>query len=390
MDMLFNLPSVDPNVDYKRHNEEVKQVWDAFHRGDPIRVPMTLGVNPRVLLCNPKYNPRGISFEDYWNDPDIMLEVQCEFAYYRDHFLFYDHNMGLPNEWWIGVDPQNFGEAAWLGAPLKFIPGDTPDTTVPLNDDNREMLFEKGIPDPFSGVMGRIRDYYEYFNNGKHTFMGRPVKAGRGMLGTDGPMTIACSLRGATEFCIELYEDPDYAMQLLEFITEATIMRIRAWRDYYGLGTPDGMYIADDSIALLSVKDYKRFILPFHKRIISELTTGKGTNQIHLCGDATRHFKTIRDELNVRYYDTGFPVEHGKICSELGDGVIVYGGPRIDILKSGTAEEIENETRRILEDVIPVSKSFVIRDANNLAPGTSPENIQIMYDTVKKYGIYKK
>ena len=389
MDMLFNLPQVDPNVDYNKHNEEVKQVWDSFHAGDPIRVPMILGVNPRVLLCNPMYNPKGISFEEYWNDPDVMLRVQLEFAYYRDHFLFYDHNMGLPNEWWIGVDPQNFGEAAWLGAPLKFIPGDTPDTTVPLNDDNREMLFEKGIPDPFSGVMGRIRDYYEYFNNGKHTFMGRPVKAGGGMLGTDGPMTIACSLRGATEFCIELYEDPDYAMQLLEFITEATIQRIRAWRKYYGLDTPDAMYIADDSIALLSVRDYERFILPFHKRIINELTTGKGSNQIHLCGDATRHFKTIRDELNVRYFDTGFPVKHGELCKELGN-VIINGGPKVDILKDGSAEDIANETKRILDEVLPVSKTFVMRDANNVAPGTSPENIQVMFDTVKKYGVYKK
>lgn len=389
MDMLFNLPQVDPSFDYGKHNEEVKQVWDSFHAGDPIRVPMILGVNPRVLLCNPMYNPKGISFEEYWNDPDVMLRVQLEFAYYRDHFLFYDHYMGLPNEWWIGVDPQNFGEAAWLGAPLKFIPGDTPDTTVPLNDDNREMLFEKGIPDPFSGVMGRIRDYYEYFNNGKHTFMGRPVKAGGGMLGTDGPMTIACSLRGATEFCIELYEDPDYAMQLLEFITEATIQRIRAWRNYYGVGTPDAMYIADDSIALLSVRDYERFILPFHKRIISELTTGKGSNQIHLCGDATRHFKTIRDELNVGYFDTGFPVKHGELCKELGN-VIINGGPKVDILKDGSAEDIANETKRILDEVLPVSKTFVMRDANNVAPGTSPENIQVMYDTVKKYGVYKK
>lgn len=389
METLFKLPSINPNVDYNKHNEEVKQVWDSFYAGDPIRVPMILGVNPRVLLCNPMYNPKGISFEEYWNDPDVMLRVQLEFAYYRDHFLFYDHYMGLPNEWWIGVDPQNFGEAAWLGAPLKFIPGDTPDTTVPLNDDNREMLFEKGIPDPFSGVMGRIRDYYEYFNNGKHTFMGRPVKAGGGMLGTDGPMTIACSLRGATEFCIELYEDPDYAMQLLEFITEATIQRIRAWRNYYGVGTPDAMYIADDSIALLSVRDYERFILPFHKRIISELTTGKGSNQIHLCGDATRHFKTIRDELNVGYFDTGFPVKHGELCKELGN-VIINGGPKVDILKDGSAEDIANETKRILDEVLPVSKTFVMRDANNVAPGTSPENIQVMYDTVKKYGVYKK
>ena len=390
MDMLFNLPPVDPNFDYNKHNEEQKKVWEAFRAGDPIRVPMHLGVNPRVLLCNPQYNPKGISFEEYWNNPDIMLEAQCEFAYYRDHFLFYDHQMGMSEEWRINVDPQNFGEAAWLGAPLKFIPGDVPDTTVPLNDDNREMLFEKGIPDPFSGVMGHLRDLYEYFNNGKHTFMGRPVVAGKGLLGTDGPMTIACSLRGATEFCIELYEDPDYALQLLDYITEAAIQRIRAWRKYYGLETPDGMYIADDSIALLSVKDYQRFILPFHKKILKELTTGKGVNHIHLCGDATRHFKTIRDELNVRSFDTGYPVSHGELCKELGGEVVINGGPRVDILRNGTDEDIINETKRILDEVIPVSKTFVIRDANNVPAGTPPENIRLMYETVKKYGLYNK
>lgn len=387
MDTLFTLPPVDPSFDFHKHNEEQRKVWDAFHSGAPIRVPMILGVNPRVLLCNPLYNPRGISFEEYWNDADIMLKAQCEFAWFRNHHLFYDHEMGMPDEWRVNVDPQNFGETAWLGAPLKFIPGDVPDTVVPLNDDNREMLFVKGIPDPFSSVMGHIRDFYEYFNNG-HTFMGRPVKAGMGMLGTDGPMTIACNLRGATEFCIELYEDPDYAMQLLDYITEATILRIRAWRKYYGLETPGGMYFADDSIALLSVRDYRRFILPFHKKILKELTTGEAPNHIHLCGDATRHFKTIRDELNVRSFDTGYPVSHGELCKELGGDVVINGGPRVDILRNGTDIDIVNETKRILDEVMPVSKTFVIRDANNVPAGTPIENIRLMYETVKQYGTY--
>lgn len=388
MDTLFTLPPVDPSVDYQKHNEEQRAVWEAFRSGDPVRVPMILGVNPRVLLCNPSYNPRGISFEEYWNDPDVMLRVQCEFAWFLNHHLFYDHEMGMPDEWCISVDPQNFGEAAWLGAPLKFIPGDVPDTVVPLNDDNREMLFEKGIPDPFSGVLGHMRDFYEYFNSG-HTFMGRPVTVRKGMLGTDGPMTLACNLRGATDFCIELYEDPDYAMQLLDYITEATILRIRAWRDYYGLETPGGMYFADDSIALLSVRDYQRFILPFHKKILNELTTGDAPNHIHLCGDATRHFKTIRDELNVRSFDTGFPVAHGELCKELGGEVVINGGPRVDILKNGTDDEIVKETKRILDEVMPVSKTFVIRDANNVPAGTPIENIRLMYETVKQYGVYK-
>jgi len=32
-------------MDFHAHNREVKEVWDAFHAGKPIRVPVVLGLN---------------------------------------------------------------------------------------------------------------------------------------------------------------------------------------------------------------------------------------------------------------------------------------------------------------------------------------------------------
>ena len=32
-------------LDIEKHNEEVKQVWETFHAGKPIRVPVVLGLN---------------------------------------------------------------------------------------------------------------------------------------------------------------------------------------------------------------------------------------------------------------------------------------------------------------------------------------------------------
>ena len=76
MDMLFNLPQIDPSVDYNAHNEEVKRVMAAYNAGSPIRVPMILGVNARVLLCDPKYNTRRLSFEEYWNDKKLFVSIR--------------------------------------------------------------------------------------------------------------------------------------------------------------------------------------------------------------------------------------------------------------------------------------------------------------------------
>ena len=85
-------------------------------------------------------------------------------------------------------------------------------------------------------------------------------------------------------------------------------------------------------------------------------------------------------------FDTGFPVEHGKLLRTLGPDVQVNGGPHVGLLLHGTPDAIRAETRRILEEVKPESKKFIIREGNNLSPCTPPENIKAMYDTVLEYG----
>jgi hypothetical protein len=64
-------------IDFQKHNEEVKQVWDAFNAGKPIRVPVTLGINPRIFLLNPELNKEGVTFKDYSEDPDLMAVTTC-------------------------------------------------------------------------------------------------------------------------------------------------------------------------------------------------------------------------------------------------------------------------------------------------------------------------
>ncbi len=381
-------------LDYKRHNEQVKEVWDSYNKGTPIRVPMIIGVNPRYILLDPKYNKKGITFRDYFEDPEVMFHVQLMFRDFVMHHIVADHEMGIPeNGWKIVVDFQNNFESAWLGAEIVYQDGNCPVCEPFLDDDHKNLLFERGLPDAFSGLMGKAREYTELFNEKrqkKFTYKGAPLApVYPAILSTDGPFTLACNIRGTDQFCIDLYEDPEYAHQLLDYITQATIQRLKAWRRYFNQSERQaGFSFADDSIALLSPEMYRDWILPYHRQLVEELSTSEAENSIHLCGNASHQFPALLKELNVTSFDTGFPIDHRNVLQGLGRDVTMFGGPTVDILLRGTTQDVVEETKRILLSVKDITKKFVLRDANNLPPLTPLENIQAMYDTVNTYGVY--
>lgn len=382
------------DYDYKVHNEKVQKVWQSYHEGNPIRIPMIIGINPRYILLDPKYNKKKITFKEYFENPEIMWDVQLDFCDFVAHNIYADHEMGTPARGWtVNVDFQNTFDSPWLGCPMVYPKGEVPATRPFLMDDNKNELLHRGIPDPFSGIMNTAKEHYENFSE--------KIQKGAAYKGVDvtsinksvvngmGTFTLACSLRGTQEFCIDLFEDTQYALDMLELITQAKIMRTKAWRKYLGLKEKSSsIWFADDCIALLSNDMYKEFVLPFHKKLFDELTDGTEGNQIHLCGDASHHFLTIRDELNVNEFDTGFPISHGKIVKELGSDVRVHGGPHVGLLLAGSIKDVAIETKRIIDEVKPHSKKFILRDANNVAPFTPLCNIEAMYKTVNEDGFF--
>lgn len=380
-------------MDFEAHNEEVRGVWEAYRAGKPVRVPMVLGINVRFTMFDHPANSGGIDFESYFNDPETMLRRQLEHLEYIRFHVPADHEMGWPKEWVIEVDFQNVYEAAWFGCPIEFHEGQVPDTVPILTDDRKRMLFDQGLPDPFGQpFLRRNWDFYAHFREAEkegRTHRGIPIRAGWPTgLGTDGPMTVCCNLRGTTEFCVDLMEDPEYAEELLDFVTEAIARRIEAYRRELGLPVvQEGFGWADDSVALLSVEQYREFVLPRHRRLVERFSTG-GANSVHLCGDATRHFRTLRDELNVRSFDTGFPVDFFELRRQLGPEVEILGGPTAMLLKDGTPDELEQEVVRILRSGITEGGRFILREGNNLSPGTPLENVRAMYETVRREGRY--
>ena len=377
--------------DFAAHNEEVRQVWEAFHAGRPTRVPCAYAFNTRYLLLTPELNPEGYTFQQYFEDPDLQWRLQLHRQHWIRHNVVQDAEMGLPEEWGgLAPDLQNIYEAAWLGCRIEHREGNVVDTW-PLLKENKAKLYDLSLPDPLRGnIMGQAMEFYEYFEDrrSREDFFGRPVGHSEIGGGTDGPFTVACSLRGATELCLDLYEDPGYAHDLLDFVTRAAITRIQAVAEFRGRSFPVKEWgFADDSIELLSPELYREFVLPYHRRLVETFSAG-GPNSIHLCGHAQHHFRTLQQELNVQSFDTGFPTDLGRARRELGPGALLRGNLHPQLLVEGPVEAIVAETRRLLRSGVMEGGRYIFGEGSNVSPGTPPAHFRLCWETVRAEGRY--
>jgi uroporphyrinogen decarboxylase len=381
-----------PEFDLARHNAEVEQVWEAFKARRPTRVPTILGSTPRVLLLDPRYNKQGVTFREYFDDPKVMFSWQVWHADWTTSCLLQDMHMGPPPEGWdIEVDFQNVRDAAWFGNEIVYIEGEVPDTEASIGDGDKQAFLERDLPGPWDGIMGRFIEYYDHFQDIAKDFehKGVGIKRVRLPAGTsfDGPFTTACKVRGSTEFCLDLLLDEDFAHALLDRITEATIRRVKAWRERLLLA-PHNFGLADDLIQLLSEDNFIEFVLPYHRRIYEELVPAGEVRYMHLCGDHARFFPILHEQLGVTDFDTGFPLDFGAVRAALGPDVLIKGGPSITLLLGGTPAEIEAEVQRVLASGVTQGGRFILREANDVAPCTPLPNAWAMYAAGRRYGVY--
>lgn len=374
-------------------NEEKQAVWQAYRAGRPTRVPVTYGVNPRTVLCNPEWNTRGITFEEYRRDPALMIEMQLLFLRYQVEFLnqYCDSPAGWPKEFAFYVDNQNTYDSRYFGAPVAFRDGQVADVEPVYAGGGKDRIFQQDIDRPLDNpfIQDCLRRHEALCRLAEKTsFHGVSLKVNPPLMGFDGHLTVAANIRGGDIFC-DLYEDPAYVQRFFSFLHQGVVNRTRALHEHFGRKPFDGAKgsFADDSIALISTDLYRQAVLPHHRAWYANWAGGP--HSIHLCGDATRHFPLIRDELNVRSFDTGFPVDHGRLREALGPDVEILGGPDVPLLCSGTPAQVHERTREILTSGVMRGGRFVLREGNNLAPNTPEANLAAMYRCCLEHGRYE-
>jgi hypothetical protein len=381
---------------FEMSNDEKAQVWQAYERRRPTRVPVRMFTNPRVVLLDPGWNPDGITFEQAANDPRTHLEVSLRHQLHVRTVInrYTDGPTGLPDEWVVGLNVYNFYEAAFFGAEVRYTPGQVPSTEPFLDENNKWSIFDVDIEHPLDRPF--IRHWLAFWNEMNRIcvglrFEGRPVRLAPWLLSsTDGPVTVGCNLRGS-DFLTDLLEDPEYADRLMATVIRAAIHRRRAFSEYWGQPLEGMNMMADDSIAMLSPAMVRQRVLPLYREFY-EAGDRPGSvprpRGIHLCGDATKHFQMLHDELGVEMFDTGFPVDHGALRRQLGPDVEIAGGPEVALLLNGTPDQVFQRTRDILLSGIKEGGRFILEEGNNLPPRCPEANLEAFRAAALEFGGY--
>ena len=383
---MFTVPS----------DAEKQAVWDAYRAGRPTRVPLTWGVTPRIILLNPDLNPDRWTFEHLFNDPPRALAIQARFTEYCATVLSQACDMpaALPESWTFAVENQNVYDAAYFGAEVVFDAAQVPCARAPYTLDDVDAFLARDFSQPLENpwLKGRLAMHTRLLREAEHfEYLGRRGTVQPLALGFDGPLTCVASLFGTDGFML-LRADPDKARALLEKITRDVIVRNRALGEVAGGWKPaERGGLADDSIQLISPRMYREVVMPAHALWYDEMSATRPADRkrnMHLCGDATRHFKTIRDELGVNVFDTGFPVDHGALRRELGPDVEILGGPPVALLLERAPQACAESARDILASGVTEGGRFILREGNNLPPCCPLENLQAVYQACLDFGRY--
>ena len=349
------------------------------------RVPVWPAINFRFLL--PK---TGISFKEYYADPETMLRGQILGQKWLMEHIATDQ-YAVTGAWTGGwTDFQNTNEASAFGCPVVFsddgIPWVPDSGWVRSEADLRRLEAMDTIHAGLNGrqiqyrqaMMAIAEKYPVRFQDGPVFYPGaNPALTHT----TNGPFSAAADLLGHTEIFAAVIERREFVRELLRIVTD----KIIAWQDFCWaeMQIPNRNFaFSDDLAAYLSPALFRDLVLPCLQRIRFHFD---GWVTLHMCGHTNHLLKILADDLQINELQGfGWEVDLERIGQAMGARVVLDGNVSPLLIASGTPEEVRAASRRVLEKLAPYG-GFILQDGNNIAPGSPIENINAMMAAAKDF-----
>ncbi len=354
----------------------------------PDRVPVIPAIAHRFLV--PKV---GVSFRDYYSDPETMLRTQilCQ-KWLLENVRTDAYSITGA---WVGAwtDFQNTFEAGSLGCDVHFPEDDIPwvgKGWVKTDDDLRRL---EAIDYVHNGINARQIEYREAMiavaDKYPVRFQGGPIfypGANPSLTNTsDGPFGVAGDVMGQVEAFTAVYERPDFLHEVLRIVTDKMI----EWLDYCAevmdWPPPRSFAWTDDLAVSLSADTFREFALPYNQRLRFHFD---GRASLHMCGKADHLLEIFRDDLQIdEFQGFGYQVDLNRIGAIMGGRVVLIGNVNPMLIRDGTPEQVREATRRTIETLAHY-RGLIIQDGSNIPPGTPLENINAMMEAAELYGRY--
>ena len=362
----------------------------------PIMCPISFGF---VLVQNPQISPI-----DLWHNHEASYtEALCNISK-RFHFdgVRTPHNIVAP------LDQSKVGFID-TSSKEKIVNYKNGDSCIFCNDDlprykfklAPERDFDLFDPDSISEkfefypVSTRCRLYTREDSLGIES----EIRQARKLIGNE--YSVHASVYSPEDYLVDLFGldgammamliDPEKCKDILMRFTKPIIAQLRKHFD-------DGV----DAICVsapftgqkfISTEMYEQIIVPMQKIIVDECKYNNVPCYCHTCG-------SIDDRLEL-LVDIGFdgiecldPPPLGNINLEdavkrIGHRAFIKGNiDPVNILLNGSVKQVQEDVKKRLEIGMQAGGGFILGTACSVAPHTPPENMDVLYEMVEKYGYY--
>ena len=359
--------------------EENKRRMEARDRFEYIdRVSVMALISPRFPL-----HVRGVGYLEYFRDPETQLYHQLQNIKWCIENIPDDQVISTE----IEIEPDfeySINTAVAFGAEVQWW-DHMPPQTYPLIT-SVEDIDKIDIPAPTDNLWGKMLEWRQemiaLLKDIDVVFNGEKVEVKVNLRGAESPFTSAVEM-AKDSFYLWLYDYPEACHKLLEKIAAAVLAWERYRRKVTGLPMQD-MNTDTDSAGVLSPEMFRKFVVPYVREFYNAFPGERG---MHICGDSNHLLDIYADELEITSFDGfGHMVDLEKLAEKMGGKVRLLGNVDPVLIYGGTEEEIRKAAMRCLEILAPCG-GYVLCDGANLPPGTPLENIEILVEESKEYGL---
>jgi uroporphyrinogen decarboxylase len=260
--------------------------------------------------------------------------------YYLDYRVLVDANLAMVEDFESGImqaisDP--YRETHDFGAEIEFPEDGLPLCKTPLLQDP-DKLRTLRKPDPASGR--RMSDRLNAVR-----LMREKVGDEIPVMGwVEGALSEAADLRGDSNILMDLYDRPEWVEELLELCTETAInfarAQVEAGAHIVGLGDAIGSQVSPDL--------YRRFALPYEKRIFRAIREMGALPRLHICGDTNRILPEMV-ESGAEIIDLDWMVDLQSAADRFGDRISFWGNfDPVAVMLQGTPEDVYRATQECM------------------------------------------
>ena len=272
----------------------------------------------------------------------------------------------------VSVISDPLRECADMGLDIEFPYDDVPCEKEFLIKEKSDLLKLKPVP-PHSGK--RMTDRIMAVDLFK-----KEVGAEFPIIGwVEGCFAMAADLRGVNHFLMDLYEDPDFVVELLEICLEQAVLfaraQIEAGADIIGVG---------DAIASVAGPlAYNDLALQYEIRLLEAIRQAGGMTKLHICGDTT----PFLESLPARYCDIldfDWMVPMGKAAELFGDVTCINGNfDPVAVLLQGNVQDVKNAVKSC---ALIGGKKHTCAAGCEVPKHTPPENLMAVYEALREIG----